>query len=142
MNALVTRRWLGSDLGGLHRDLDSIFETVFGRREASEPAWAPRVETFVKDDTIHVRADLPGVDPKDLDVSLEKDVLTVRGERKATHEDAAYREVSYGRFERHIRVPEGLDPAAVTARYANGVLEVTVPVPKPVTKKIAIQTTA
>jgi HSP20 family protein len=112
-------------------------------RPAAEPAtdWAPRVETFVKDDALRVRADLPGVDPKAVEVSVEDDVLTIAGERKTEHEDAAYREVRYGRFERRLRVPEGVDPQAITATYKNGVLELAVPLPKPASRKVTIGVT-
>lgn len=147
MNRLVPRRWFASeprsvlrDLGSLHRDLDELFEGMFGNR-AVEPNgdWAPRVETFVKDDALHVRTDLPGVDPKAVDISIEDDVLSIRGERKAEHEEASYREVSYGRFERRVRVPDGVEANKIAATYRNGVLEVTVPLPKPVSRKVAVQ---
>jgi HSP20 family protein len=146
MNALVRRRlfrpeprWAVRDFGDLHRDIDSLFATVFGGG-APETAsdWTPHVESWTKDDTVHVRVDLPGIDPKAVDVSVEDDVLTRRGERKSEHDDAAYHEVRYGRFERRLRVPEGTDPAAIKATYANGVLEITIPVPKPETRKLKI----
>jgi HSP20 family protein len=147
MNGLVTRRWLGGeprsafrDLGGLHRELDAFFEDVFGSRAVETVAdWAPRVETFVKDDTLHVRADVPGIDPKDVEISVEKDVLTIGGERKAGHEEASYREVSYGRFERRVRIPEGVDATKVSAKYTNGVLEISVPMAKPVSRKVTVE---
>jgi len=138
MNGLVTRRLLPSELksvlrgfGGLHRD--------FNDQETEAVAdWAPRVETYVKDEALHVRADLPGLDPKAVDISVEDDVLTIRGERKAEHESPAYREVSYGRFERRIRVPDGTEADKVTAKFTNGVLEIIVPLPKPVSRKVTI----
>jgi HSP20 family protein len=147
MDGLVSRRWLASeprsvlrDLGSLHREIEGLFENVFGNRAVETVAdWAPRVETYLKDDTLHVRADLPGVDPKAVDISVEGDVLTIRGERKAEHNEAAYREVSYGTFERRIRVPDGVDPAKIAAKYANGVLEIAVPIPRPVTKKVNVE---
>jgi HSP20 family protein len=146
MNGLVTRRLFASeprsvlrDLGSLHREIDALLEGVFGNR-AVEPVadWAPHVETFVKDDTLHVRADLPGVDPKAVDISVEGDVLTIGGERKAEQESPAYREVTYGRFERRLRVPDGTDAEKIAATYTNGVLEIAVPLPKPVSRKIKV----
>ena len=147
MAGLVTRRLFPSqprsvfgDLGSIHRELDALFEGVLGNRPVEPVAdWAPRVETFVKDDALRVRVDLPGVDPKAVDISVENDVLTISGERKAEHEEAAYREVSYGRFERRIRVPEGTNPDQISAKYANGVLEVAVPLPKPVSRKVSVK---
>ena len=146
MNGLVSRRSftpgprsMFRGLEGLHRDLDELFDGVFGNREVAATAdWAPRVDTYLKDDALHVRADLPGIDPKDVDISVEDDVLTIRGERKAEKEEASYREVTYGRFERRIRVPSGTDLDKITAKYTNGVLEVSVPLPKPVTRKVAV----
>jgi HSP20 family molecular chaperone IbpA len=49
--------------GGLHRDLDELFEGVFGSSEVATADWTPRVDTYLKDDALHVRTDLPGVDP-------------------------------------------------------------------------------
>jgi HSP20 family protein len=129
-------------LEGLHRDIDAIFDGVFGSRDVAPVTdWTPRVDTFIKDDNLVVRADLPGVDPKEVDISLEGNILTVRGERKAEKEDASYREVSYGRFERRVRVPNGTDPEKIAAKYTNGVLEVSVPLPKPVTRKVPVEVT-
>jgi HSP20 family protein len=146
MSGLVTRRLFPSeprsvlrDLGSLHREIDALFDGVFANRAVEAVAdWAPHVETYVKDDALRVRVDLPGVDPKAVDISVESDVLTIRGERKSEHKEAAYREVSYGRFERRIRVPDGTDPEKISAQYTNGVLEVTVPISKPVSRKVAI----
>ena len=147
MNGLVSRRSftpgprsMFRGLEGLHRDLDELFDGVFGSNSevTSVADWAPRVDTYLKDDALHVRADLPGIDPKDVDISVEDDVLTIRGERKAEKQEASYREVSYGRFERRIRVPSGTDVEKISADYKNGVLEVTVPLPKPVTRKVTV----
>ena len=147
MNGLVTRsffppRSVLRDFGSLHRDIDALFDGVFGNRTVEPTAdWSPRVETYVKDDTLHLKADLPGIDPKALEITVEDDVLTVRGERKASHESPTYREVSYGRFERRLRVPDGTDAAKVTAKYTNGVLEIAVPLPKPVSRKVNVELT-
>lgn len=145
MNGLATRsfssrpRSVLRDLGSLHREMDALFDGVFGSR-AVEPVadWIPHVETFTKDDTLHVRTDLPGVDPKAVDISVEGEVLTIRGERKTEHAEATYREVRYGRFERRIRVPEGTDASKISAKYTNGVLEIAVPLTKPVSRKITV----
>jgi HSP20 family protein len=145
MNGLITRRWFGEprsllrNLGSLQREMDSLFDGLVGDLPQVQTAdWSPRVETYLKDEALHVRADLPGVDPSKVDVTLEDDVLTIRGERQATHEEAAYREVSYGRFERSLRVPEGVEPDKIGATFDKGVLHVTVPVPKPVERKVRI----
>ncbi len=138
MTGLVTRTLFPSGPRSILRDIDALFDEAFGARTPATAEWAPRIESFVKDDTLHVRADLPGVEPKGVDVSVEDDVLTIRGERKTEHEDATYREIGYGRFERRIRVPDGTDVEKISAKYVNGVLEVAVPLPKPVSRKVAI----
>ena len=145
MYGLVTRRSftpsLFRGLESFHRDIDALFDGAFGTRAAAALAdWAPRVDTYVKDDTLHVRADLPGIDPKAVDISVEDDVLTIRGERKADKEEASYREVSYGTFERRIRVPDGTEAEKIAAKYTNGVLEIAVPLPKPVApRKVTVE---
>jgi HSP20 family protein len=80
-----------------------------------------------------LKADLPGLSESDVNIELEDNVLTISGERKAEHEDrkAGYYRVerSFGSFRRALTLPEGVDPEAVTATFADGVLEVTVPKP-------------
>ncbi|MEE8547144.1 MAG: Hsp20/alpha crystallin family protein [bacterium] len=80
-----------------------------------------------------VRMDMPGVDPKDVEVSVAEDSLIIKGERKKAKEikerDYHYHETSYGKFERRLILPKGIDRDKVVARYKNGVLEISVPVP-------------
>jgi len=151
-NSLIPRprslpRSFFRELSELNRDLDRLSEGVFDPRQPqSARAWWPAAEEEVKDGTLVLRYDLPGIDPKDVQVSLDGRTLTVTGERKAERETGkgAHRasEVRYGRFERSITVPEGLDPEKVTARYTNGVLEVTVPLPAAFTgRRIPVQIT-
>ena len=77
---------------------------------------------------IHVRAELPGIDPKDVDVSVSEDRLVISGEKKSATEKTTdgwkHRESHYGSFSRAIPLPEAVDPAKVTARYDKGVLTV------------------
>lgn len=115
-------------------DLWRSFEEGFGPEEEGLTRWTPRVETFRKDGDYVVKADLPGVDPQDIHISVEGDRLVLRGERKMDREEKRRgyhrREVFYGSFERTVPVPKGLDPDQVKARYHNGVLEITAPVGK------------
>jgi HSP20 family protein len=120
-----------SELGSA---FDSLFEEVFGPLTTHDVrAWQPALETKVKDGKLFVHCDLPGVNPKDVEVSVEGDTLSISGERRAerTSEDEGGRrsEVSYGRFQRVLAVPEGIEADKITARYTNGVLEVEVPLP-------------
>jgi len=80
------------------------------------------------------------VDPKQVEVSLMDNFLTVKGERKANHDSTGkeyfVREVTYGAFERSVTLPEGVDAAQVEAKYANGMLEVRVPAPRAATPRM------
>lgn len=97
-------------------------------------SWAPQVEIVRRGDEIVVRADVPGLKKDDLHVDVEDDVLVLSGERRSEHEDRGdgyYRtERSYGRFERAIPLPEGVDAEKCEATYRDGVLEVKFPAPR------------
>ena len=98
------------------------------------------METYRKDGNYVVRVDLPGIDPKDLDVHLEGDLLTIKAERKAEEKGPEYRETVYGKFERTVTLPHGVKAEKITARYEHGVLELVVPLPVELAgKKIPIQ---
>jgi HSP20 family protein len=115
--------------------MDRLFERVLGVEVPSERAmlWMPSVESFTKDNQLVFKAELPGVDPKDLDVSIVDRELIIKGERKAEkgakEEDFIYREINYGSFERHFVLPEGVKTEDLKAKFSNGILEITVPAP-------------
>ncbi len=94
----------------------------------------PMVESFARDGRLHIRAELPGVDPSELQVSITGDTLQISGEKKTAREvneaDVFLREISHGRFERAFTLPEGVKSDQVKARYENGVLELTMPAPE------------
>jgi HSP20 family protein len=88
-----------------------------------------RIEDFVDEGSYVVRAELPGIDPdKDVEVSVENDMLTIRGERREETKDKNRREFHYGAFRRTISLPKGTEADQISASYADGVLEVRVPV--------------
>jgi len=125
------------ELREMQRDMDRVFEQFLGRDISSTErrsfAWMPRVEQFTKDNNLVFRCELPGIDPKDLDVTVTERGLTIKGERKTEkgtkEEDYLYREIAYGAFERHFELPEGVKTEQMKATFANGILEVTVPAP-------------
>jgi HSP20 family protein len=131
------------ELTTLHDEIDDLFSRFFGDDFAwmTRPTerFAPTVETFTRDGDLVVRADLPGIDPKDVELLVEGERLTIKGERKAEKEEKnreyLYREVRYGGFERHVALPHGVDPDTVKATYHDGVLEVTMKAPKHLTAK-------
>ena len=112
---------------------DGAADGLFARKVDHQGAiaWAPALESFRQADEVVIRCDIPGVDPSDVRVKVEGQLLTITGERKPPREisDEAYsiRGVTYGRFERSVVLPEGIDPGAVKAAYQRGVLEITVP---------------
>lgn len=97
-------------------------------------AWMPQIETLQRDDSLVMRADLPGVDRNDIHVDVEDGVLTLSGERRQQHEErneGVYRsERSYGSFYRAIPLPDDVDEDRIAATYENGVLEVVIPLPE------------
>ncbi len=101
------------------------------RVPAEERAWAPGVEMYEKDDSIIVRAEMPGMSREDIDVLVVGDMLTISGERKASEEikdEEYYRcEFAYGKFSRSVSLPTAVDTGKVQATYKNGLLEITLP---------------
>jgi len=101
-----------------------------GRQLEGATEWAPAVDATEKDGNLIIRAELAGVKPEDVDISLHGNVLTISGERKAEQEEERggyyIRERSYGSFSRSFTLPEGTDESKIRARYEHGVLEVTV----------------
>jgi HSP20 family molecular chaperone IbpA len=106
------------------------------------PEWkAMRIEEFVKDGKLIVKAELPGMDPdKDIEVSIHDGFLTIKGERQEEIRDDHHCEFSYGSFSRSIALPNGCDEKSVHADYKNGILEVSLKLPDHVSngKKIPI----
>lgn len=87
-----------------------------------------RIEDFMEEGAYVLRAELPGVNPEeDVEVSVENDMLTIRGERREETKDKNHREFHYGSFMRTVSLPKGTDTEKITASYDDGVLEVRVP---------------
>src|SRR5918992_3082838 len=134
-------RWNPSqELFSWHRDIDDLFSRFFERPETSLGGYVPRIETFRKDNEYVVRLDLPGVDPKDVQVHAEGNVLTISGERRTEEKGQDYQETSYGKFQRSLTWPQGLETDKIAARCEHGVLEVRVPLPAQLARRrITIQ---
>jgi HSP20 family protein len=123
------------DLLTLQDRMNRMFDPAF--RGASEEdwalggSWAPAVDIYEKDGNIVLKAELPGVDPKNVDVRVENNLLTLRGERKFDTEvqrDNYHRvERSYGSFSRSFTLPNVVDTANIKAEYRDGVLHLTLP---------------
>ncbi len=136
MNTML--RWSPVRKFHFHHDVDDLFSRFLdGVSDEAVPrpaSWLPAAEGRIEDGAYVIQLALPGVDPKDVAVSLMDNVLTVKGERKADADtrdtDYFVREVAYGGFQRSFALPEGVDAAHVEAKYVNGMLEVRIPAPR------------
>jgi HSP20 family protein len=136
---LAMTRWTPwTELAGVHRDLDSLFNRVFGettRYQASDgryqnaDAFSPAADIRRDGDTWKVSVALPGISPDQVDVEIVGRSLKVRGERHAPQQgEPVIGEIVYGRFEREFTLPEEIDPTHVQATYRYGMLELVLPV--------------
>jgi HSP20 family protein len=126
-----------------------LFEDAFTRaltEPQSNRPWSPSVDIYETENELVFKADLPEVDLRDIDVSMENQTLTIAGERKFEQKDSSkgfHRiERSYGRFVRSFAVPNAFDTAKIDADYKNGVLTVTLPkteAAKPRQIKVAVK---
>ena len=136
----ASRGWLPEPLSQVQREIDRVFDEVFNAgggsgsgsgRAAGSLMSAPRIDVHEQDGELRVHADLPGVAPSDLDVRVEGDVLTIRGERKSDNErnerNFHVMERSHGSFQRSIQLPFAPDPDEVRATMREGVLELRIP---------------
>jgi HSP20 family protein len=107
--------------------------SFFGGRLRGSTEWMPQIESFQRGDEFIVRADLPGIEKKDITVEVEDNALVIQGERSETRdqrEEGYYSsERSYGRFSRVVPIPEGAIADSVRASYTNGVLEIVMKAP-------------
>jgi HSP20 family protein len=116
----------------LHRELFNEFNRYFDRADGEATnEWSPAVDIEEYADKFVLRADVPGVDPKSIEITLEKSVLTLSGSREKAAEakdlQARRIERAAGRFLRRFSLPDTVDGEAVTAKSANGMLELVIP---------------
>lgn len=154
-----TKRASGMEPGSLatltdfRNEMNRLFEGFFSRPLEPMPAWfppafggpwLPAIDVTETDTLVRVRCELPGVDPKDVDVSVSEDRLVISGEKKSaaetTTDGMTHREAHYGSFSRAIPLPEAVDPARVSAKYDKGVLLVEMTKsPSGTSRKIPVQ---
>ena len=134
----------------LHREMNRLFDDFFSDFGASSflapsgqnGARAIHLDVKDKGKTLEIEAELPGVAEDDIDVELNDNLLTIRGERKDEEEKEGVSRRSYASFQRSMSLPFDVDPDAVEAKFKNGVLKLTLPKPPELearTKKIAVQ---
>ena len=126
------------------RHLEDFFgRPMLSRLPVEEKGWMPAIDIFEKDDKFVVKAELPGMNEEDVDVSVVGDMLNIKGEKKTeteVKEEDYYRcERAYGSFYRSIPLPSTVDASKIEASYEDGVLEVTLPkVAEVKPKKVAV----
>jgi len=120
----------------LEDQVNRLFKDVFERNteQSSLTTWAPSVDIYESEHELVVKADLPEVDPQDLDIRVENNILTIRGERKfeKTVNESNYLRVerSYGTFARSFSLSNTVKSEAIKADYQNGVLKLSIPKPR------------
>lgn len=142
--------------GSFRREIDHLFDD-FAHGLGMPSLWdddgfgrdaflAPRLDVAETDKAYEVTVELPGIEQKDLDVTVADGVLTIKGEKKAESEDKAkgrlHVERSYGAFQRSLSLPADADDGKIEAAFKNGVLKLTIakaPEAKPASRKIDIQ---
>ena len=128
--AMMTRWEPFRDLARLQDEVNRLFDDRSFRGSESV-GWTPAVDIYEDEDSVSLRFELAGVEPKDVDVRFENGVLTVKGERKLEKQDKRenYHRVerSFGTFTRSFSLPGTLDPERIKAEAKNGVLEITLP---------------
>jgi len=142
----ITRYEPWSLLNQLHRELDRAREGGAGEGSAATAEWAPTVDIKEEADKFLLQADLPGVKPEEIDVSMEDGVLTIKGEKKteAKIEQEGYKRVerTSGSFYRRFSLPDTANPDAISAKSNHGVLEIVIPKREAVQpKKISVTST-
>ena len=117
----------------LQDQLNRLFNDAFERtrQESNLTAWAPAVDIYENEQELVVKADLPDIDPKDLDIRVENNILSIRGERKfekkVNEENYLRVERAYGSFSRSFSLANTVNPDGIKADYQNGVLTLVLP---------------
>jgi len=128
-----------NEMFSFRRPLSRVFDDFFLPHTTTEDGsltwgWNPVVDIYDNEDNIVIKAELPGVSKKDIDIDIKDRVLTLKGERSADNqvkEDNYYRrERTYGRFERSFTLPANVDPDKIKADYSDGVLKIEVSKPE------------
>jgi HSP20 family protein len=116
------------DMTQVQNQFNRLVDQVWGGRQES---WLPAVDVFDTREAVVLKAELAGMDPDDIQIEVEDNVLTIKGERKfeeTVDEERYYRvERRFGSFQRDLALPQGVKPEEISAAYEDGVLTVTVP---------------
>ncbi len=134
------------------REFSRAFSRLFDVEDGDQSdvvtsQWAPRVDIREEDKRFVIAADIPGIDPKDIEINMDKGVLSIKGERKSEQmsEDGKYTRVErvHGVFHRRFALPDSANPDGISATGRHGVLEISIPKrPEAAPRKIEIQSAA
>lgn len=134
------------ELDRMRREMDRIWDNITRDRYPStfEQDWVPSLDLSDTGDSLVAELEVPGMDSKDIDISITGNVLTVSGEKKRKREEKEHNyhlvERSYGKFVRSVRLPSTVDPDRVEASYKDGILTITMDkVEQAKTKKIEVK---
>lgn len=129
----ITRWEPFQGLSSFQERLNRLFDNTFPNKgdESALTAWVPAVDVYETEDELVIKTDLPEISEKDLDVRVENNRMTIRGERKfeqeAKEDNYLQMERAYGSFSRSFSLPNTVNTEAIRAEYKNGVLTVTLP---------------
>lgn len=122
------------ELASLREEMDKMWNRFFGELPSMEPfrgEWSPAIDVSETKDALLVKVEVPGMEAKDIDISLTNDVLTIKGkrehEKEETEENYHRIERSYGSFTRSIRLPREVQSDKIKASYKDGVLRINLP---------------
>ena len=151
----VTTRTLrdpATEVSNLERRMSRLFNEALGNldwqyRDSAGASWVPPVDIFEEADAIRIMAEIPGVNPNAVKISLENNVLTIHGTKEQVAEERSERvhryERTYGAFERSFTLPATVDANNIKASYEHGVLTITLPkVEKAKPRQITVQVTS
>jgi HSP20 family protein len=134
---------------GLQDEIKQVFDKFFGETEGDQSnvvtsQWTPRVDIKEEDQRFLILADIPGVDPKDIEIHMDKGILTIKGERQNDSKQEGSRfsrvERSHGLFYRRFALPDSANADGISASGRNGVLEITIPKkPETTPRRIQVQ---
>lgn len=119
------------NLKTLHDEIDNYFNEFWNGEDSFMSSFTPKVDIEELDDEFQFHAELPGMDKKDVNLSVKENVLTISGEKKDKKEDKKNNfhriESSYGKFQRSFRLPQNVKQSDIKAEFKNGILDITVP---------------
>lgn len=119
------------EMDNLRRQMDRMFDELAGLERKSDADWTPAIEIQDREDSLILRAEIPGVEAKDIDIQVAREAVSIAGEHryeKKTEEKGFFRsELRYGSFQRTIALPVAVDNTQVQAEFKDGILQLTIP---------------